>query len=138
MNLLSNPPLLSTRDNTQKYRITLSANAVRILEALALQEINTIGKHSPQLMTTLKELYLAATKTTAKMEVGMGVSYNTSGQVGISIEDKIGLDTSDLSINSNSVAGIKTESQMLMELSEEDRKAALDKYQQDLMKELGV
>lgn len=138
---LNHIPLLTTKDNTQKCRITLSANAIKILESLALGEINTINKHSPQVQRVLKELYLAATKTSSKLEIGMGVSYNTNGAVGISLEEKLGLDTNEFpAVNKigNASAKIKTESELLMEMSEEDRNKILLAYQEELMKEFST
>ena len=141
MSDLNHIPLLNTKDNTQKCRITLSANAIKILESLALSEINTINKHSSQVHRVLKELYLAATKTSSKLEIGMGVSYNTSGVIGLSLEEKLGLDTNEFPVVNkigSASAKIKTESELLMEMSEEDRNKILMAYQEELMKEFST
>lgn len=133
---LSSVPLASAKDNTQKCRITLSANAVRILETMALNEINTINKHSPAIMGVLKELYLAASKTSSKLEIGEGVAYTIATQSNkTSIESQLGLDSTEL-YSAGSASAIKTESQLLMEMSEEDRNKELMAYQEKLMQEM--
>ena len=129
--------LASAKENTQRYRITLSANSIKVLEALALTEINTIGIHSREMIITLKELYLAASKVSSKIEVGYNPSYTVG--VKVSIEEQLGLSSNELenlSITKDTSNRIKSESELLMAMSEEDRNKVLAEFQAKLLQEM--
>lgn len=129
--------LASAKENTQRYRITLSANSIKVLEALALTEINTIGIHSREMIITLKELYLAASKVSSKIEVGYNPSYTVG--VKVSIEEQLGLNPNELenlSITNSVTNRIKSESELLMAMSEEDRNKVLAEFQAKLLQEM--
>lgn len=135
--------------STAKYRITLSDTCIQSLNSYCMKLLNKEemlaisssaldeSRLTGEEIVMLKELLLAVIKVNAKAVMGVGAAYNTKGMRAVSST----LGHNPLTENNSPQLGysplkVKTESELLAEMSPENRAAAMKEMEAELMKQI--